>query len=53
MNATRVVELLGEPDLSALTINRGKLFETYVYKEKPGRKLAFIRLEGGRVVTPQ
>jgi hypothetical protein len=51
MDATRVVELLGEPDLTALTIDRGNLFETYVYKEKPGRNLAFIRLEDGRVVT--
>ena len=53
MDATRVVELLGEPDLTALKIDRGNLFETYVYKKKPGQNLAFIRLEGGRVVPPQ
>jgi hypothetical protein len=46
MDTTRVVELLGEPDLTALKIDRGNLFETYVYKKKPGQDLAFIRLEG-------
>ena len=53
MDTKRVVELLGEPDLTALKIDRGNLFETYVYKKKPGQNLAFIRLEGGRVVPPQ
>jgi hypothetical protein len=53
MDATRVVELLGEPDLTALKIDRGNLLETYVYKKKPGQNLAFIRLESGRVVPPQ
>ena len=53
MDATRVVELLGVPDLTALKIDRGNLFETYVYKKKTGQNLAFIRLEGGRVVPPQ
>jgi hypothetical protein len=42
-----------EPDLTALKIDRGNLLETYVYKKKPGQNLAFIRLEGGRVVPPQ
>jgi len=53
MDATRVVELLGQPDLRALKIDRGNLFETYVYKKNPGQNLAFIRLEGGRVLPPQ
>jgi hypothetical protein len=53
MDVTRVVELLGEPDLTALSIRRGSLSETYIYKKRPGQNLAFIRLEGGRVVTPQ
>ena len=53
MDATRVLELLGKPDLAAVKIDRGNLFETYVYKKKPGQNLAFIRLEGGRVVPPQ
>ena len=53
MEVSKVVELLGEPDLTALSIRRGSLSETYIYKKKPGQNLAFIRLEGGRVVTPQ
>jgi hypothetical protein len=53
MEVSKVVELLGQPDLTALSIRRGSLSETYVYKKKPGQNLAFIRLEGGRVVTPQ
>jgi hypothetical protein len=53
MDATRVVELLGEPDLTALKIDRGNLSETYVYKKKSGQNLAFIRLEDGRVAPPQ
>src|SRR5690242_9592025 len=53
MEVSKVVELLGQPDLTALSIRRGSLSETYIYKKKPGQNLAFIRLEGGRVVTPQ
>lgn len=53
MEATKVVELLGEPDLTALKINRGNLLETYVYKKKRSPDVAFIRLEDGRVVPPQ
>jgi hypothetical protein len=53
MEVSKVVELLGEPDLTALSIRRGSLSETYIYKRKLGQNLAFIRLEGGRVVTPQ
>jgi hypothetical protein len=53
MEVSKVVELLGEPDLTALSIRRGSLSETYIYKKRPGQNLAFIRLEGGRVVTPQ
>jgi hypothetical protein len=53
MDVSKVVELLGEPDLTALKIDRGNLLETYVYKKKPGQNLAFIRLESGRVVPPQ
>jgi hypothetical protein len=40
MDAKRVVELLGEPDLTTLKIDRGNLFETYVYEKKPGQNLA-------------
>jgi hypothetical protein len=53
MEVSKVVELLGEPDLTALSIRRGSLSETYIYKRKLGQNLAFIRLEGGRVVPPQ
>jgi len=53
MEVTKVVELLGEPDLTALSIRRGSLSETYIYRNKPGQNLAFIRLEGGRVVIPR
>jgi hypothetical protein len=53
MDVSKLVELLGEPDLTALSIRRGSLSETYIYKKKPGQDLAFIRLEGGRVVPPQ
>ena len=51
MDAGSVVELLGTPDLTALSINRGNLAETYIYKKKPGENLALIHLAGGRVVT--
>ena len=53
MEVSKVVELLGEPDLTALSIRRGSLSETYIYKKKTSQNLAFIRLESGRVVTPQ
>jgi outer membrane biosynthesis protein TonB len=53
MDASKVVELLGLPDLTALKVRRGNLSETYVYKERPGQNLALIRLEDGHVVTPQ
>ncbi|SRR5579863_146157 len=53
MEATKVVELLGEPDLTALKIDRGNLLETYVYKKKTSQNVAFIRLESGRVLSPQ
>ncbi len=53
MEVSKVVELLGQPDLTALSIRRGSLSETYVYKKKTSQNVAFIRLEGGRVVTPQ
>ena len=53
MEVSKVVELLGEPDLTALKIDRGNLLETYVYKKKTSQNVAFIRLEGGRVVPPQ
>jgi hypothetical protein len=53
MDVAKVVELLGEPDLTALAIRRGSLSQTYIYREKTGQALAFIRLEGGRVVRPQ
>ena len=53
MDVSKVVELLGEPDLTTLKINRGNLFETYIYKKKSGTNLALIHLEGGRVVPPQ
>ena len=53
MEVSKVVELLGEPDLTALSIRRGSLSETYIYKKKTSQNLAFIRLEGGRVVPPQ
>ena len=52
MEVSKVVELLGQPDLTALSIRRGNLSETYIYK-KPGENLALIHLESGRVVTPQ
>jgi hypothetical protein len=51
MDAGSVVELLGTPDLTALSIDRGNLAETYIYKKKPGENLALIHLAGGRVVT--
>ena len=50
MEVSKVVELLGEPDLTALAIRRGNLSQTYIYKEKSSQNLAFIRLEGGRVM---
>jgi hypothetical protein len=53
MEVSKVVELLGEPDLTALAIRRGNLSQTYIYKEKSSQNLAFIRLEGGRVVPPR
>jgi hypothetical protein len=53
MEVSKVVELLGEPALTTLKINRGNLFETYVYKKRSGPNLALIHLEGGRVVPPQ
>jgi hypothetical protein len=53
MEVSKVVELLGEPDLTALAIRRGNLSETYIYRQRPGQNIAFIRLEGGRVVPPR
>ena len=53
MEVSKVVELLGQPDLTALAIRRGNLSETYIYRQRPGQNLAMIRLEGGRVVPPR
>ena len=53
MEVSKVVELLGAPDLTALAIRRGNLSETYIYRQRPGQNLAMIRLEGGRVVPPR
>lgn len=49
MEASQVVELLGEPRLTALTTEKGSLVETYVYSRKPGDRVWMIRLRGGRV----
>lgn len=38
MQATQVVELLGEPKLTAVTTEKGILLETYVYHE-PGDRV--------------
>ena len=53
MEESKVVELLGQPDLTLLSIRRGSLSETYIYKKKTGENLALIHLEGGKVVSPQ
>ena len=53
MEVSKVVELLGEPDLTALAIRRGNLSETYIYRQRPGQSIALIRLEGARVVPPR
>jgi hypothetical protein len=47
MEASQVVDLLGEPKLTTMTADRGGLLETYVYK--PGDRILMIRLRGGRV----
>ena len=49
MMATQVVDLLGEPKLTAVTIERGTLLETYVYDREPGDGVWLIHLRGGRV----
>lgn len=48
MDATQVVELLGEPKLTAVTTEGGILFETYVYARGPDR-VWMIQLRAGRV----
>jgi hypothetical protein len=48
MDATQVVELLGEPKLTAVTTEGGILFETYVYAHAPDR-VWLIQLRAGRV----
>lgn len=49
MRATQVVDLLGQPKLTAVTIERGTLLETYVYDREPGDGVWLIHLRGGRV----
>src|ERR1700683_2929019 len=49
MQATQVVDLLGEPKLTAVTTKKGILFETYVYAHAPGDRVWMVCLRGGRV----
>jgi hypothetical protein len=51
MDSTQVVQLLGKPDLTALSIQRGGLVETYVYKPKARETVSVIQIEDGRVVA--
>lgn len=49
MEADTVIDLLGEPDLTAVTTDRGSLLATYVYGRDFGRRILMIHLRGGRV----
>jgi hypothetical protein len=52
MVASRVTQLLGEPDLKTLTTNGGSLSEVYFYAGKSYEDIGVIRLRNGRVMSP-
>lgn len=51
MPSRRVLELLGNPDLSTTTILNGSLAETYIYTHAPDGQFIRIQLRGGRVAA--
>jgi cytoskeletal protein RodZ len=51
MPENQVVELLGQPTLSAMTSDRGRLDETYVYPRRIPGPFALIHMSDGRVVA--
>lgn len=52
MPSAQVIDRLGQPSLTATTIDSGNLIETYVYLgDRPG-ELTRIHLENGRVSAP-
>ena len=51
MPSRRVLELLGNPDLSTTTILNGSLAETYIYTHAPDGQFIRIHLRGGRVAA--
>lgn len=51
MQENQVVELLGQPTLSAMTSDRGRLAETYVYPRRIPGPFALIHMSDGRVVA--
>jgi hypothetical protein len=52
MAASRVTQLLGEPDLKTLTTDGGSLSETYFYAGKTYDEIGVVRLQDGRVMGP-
>ena len=51
MQEDQVVDLLGQPTLSAMTSDRGRLDETYVYPRRIPGPFALIHMSDGRVVA--
>ena len=51
MPENQVLDLLGQPTLSAMTSDRGRLNETYVYPRKVPGPFALIHMSDGRVVA--
>jgi hypothetical protein len=49
MNSSQVIDLLGEPKLTAITVDKGTLLETYIYERKPPNDVWMIYLRGGLV----
>jgi len=49
LNRTEVNRLFGGPDIRATTLNRGSMFETYVYVQKPEGQTVVAVLRDGKV----
>ena len=49
LNRTEVNRLFGGPDIRATTLNRGSMFETYVYVQKPEGQTFVAVLRDGKV----
>jgi hypothetical protein len=52
MSAGNVVNLLGQPVLTAMTTEKGSVKEVYVYPRRSGEPFAVIRLLDGKVTAP-